>query len=68
MIPNVRSPDRRGKRDNPDPIWPGKGGAVPPADGRLKSLVVYLTTAHLKEFKENQRTKLPKEKEPCGAL
>ena len=25
MTPNVRSPDRRGKRANPDPIRPGKG-------------------------------------------
>ena len=54
MIPNVRSPDRRGKRDNPDPIWPGKGGAVPPADGRLKSLAVYLTTLRLARLDKGQ--------------
>ena len=29
MTPNVRYPDRRGKRDSPDPIRPGKGGTTP---------------------------------------
>ena len=40
----------------------GQSLGILPADGRLKSLVVYLRTTHLKEFKENQRTKLPKKR------
>ena len=59
MTPNVGSPDRRGKQGQP---WshPARQRGFPLgillADGRLKSLVVYLTTTHLKEFKDDQRT------------
>ena len=49
--PEMRSPDRRGRRAglNPSPIQPGKGSSPkfnPPAGGRLKSLAMLQTAAN----------------------
>ena len=61
----TRPPWEKGHPESHPAGQRGVSLGIPPADGGLNSLAsCYLTTIHLKEFKDSQRTKLPKENSP----